>query len=286
MTSITADTLWTPEEIGVRYDKIAKVPAVLVLGENLHFGYWDDPAAGGDIADAMARLSSLVHSKLEVGPGHRVLDVGCGVGGPAVRLAKATGTEVVGITVSQEQVRKATELAEAEGVAHLVRFQLADAMNLPFQDGEFDAAFALESVMHMDRVGVLGQVRRVLRPGGRLVLTDEVLLAPIPAERKADEGILLRYMRSNLVRSLATPEGYPALLAEAGLVDGEILDVSANVIEMTFRTLYQRAHENLQKILSDMGSQQSDVDEELQVWQRLAEIPEFGYLVVSARRPQ
>ncbi|MBB5157310.1 SAM-dependent methyltransferase [Saccharopolyspora phatthalungensis] len=285
MTLITEDTLWAPEEIGVRYDKIAKVPAVLSLGENLHFGYWDDPAAVGDIADAMTRLSSVVFGKLDVGPGHRVLDVGCGVGGPAVRLAKTTGAEVVGITVSQEQVRKASELAEAEGVAHLARFQLADAMNLPFQEGEFDAAFALESIMHMDRVGVLSRVARVLRPGGQLALTDEVLLAPIPADRAEDEDILVRYMRSNLIRSLATVEGYPALLVEAGFVDGEVLDVSANVITLTFQTLWQRAQENARKILSDMGSQQRDVDEELQVWQRLAEIPEFGYLVVSARRP-
>ncbi|MEV8406541.1 methyltransferase domain-containing protein [Streptomyces niveus] len=285
MNRSTEETLWTTEEVGHRYDRLSRVPELLAFGESLHFGYWEDPHDEGDLSDAMGRLTDLVIGRLDVGPGSRVLDLGCGVGGPAVKLAATTGAGVVGVTVSREQITKATGLARAEGLAGQVVFQYADAMDLPFDEGSFDAVFGLESIMHMDRPGVLRQIARVLRPGGRLVLTDETLRAPFPPERAEDDETVAGYLRANMIRSLARPEEYQDLLAGAGLVPEAITDITDRTVRPTFRTLWRQANDRLDTILNDLGSPPAAVAEELRGWQRLAEIPEFGYLLISAHRP-
>lgn len=285
MNRSAGETPWTTEEIGHRYDRLSRVPELLAFGESLHFGYWDDPEAVGDLAEAMARLTDLVVDRLAVGPGSRVLDAGCGVGGPAVKLAAATGAEVVGITVSREQIAKATAHAEAKGLAGKVAFQYADATELPFEEGTFDAVFGLESIMHMDRPTALRQFARVLRPGGRLVLTDEVLRAPIPAERGQDDEALAGYLNANAIRSLARSQDYPGLLTDAGLEPEAVTDITAQTVRPMFRTLWRQANDHLDTLLNDLKSPPETVEKELGDWERLAEIPEFGYLLISARRP-
>lgn len=106
-----------PEEVGRLYDRYTEL-VFATLGQNLHFGYWEDPDTvdpDDTLEAATDRFTDQMIGRLRVGPGMRVLDVGCGVGAPSVRLAKATGARVVGITVSREQVKRATELAEPKG---------------------------------------------------------------------------------------------------------------------------------------------------------------------------
>jgi cyclopropane fatty-acyl-phospholipid synthase-like methyltransferase len=97
----------------------------------------------------------------------RVLDVGSGVGGPAVYIAERTGCRVAGIDVNEVGVTTARRLADSAGVGHLVEFHLADAMQMPFPDGGFDVAISL-NVMNVfpDKLGLFREVRRVLAPGG------------------------------------------------------------------------------------------------------------------------
>jgi SAM-dependent methyltransferase len=143
----------------------------MAWGDNFHFGYWEGPGDTSSVEEATDRFTDLLVERLRVGPGDRVLDVGCGVGKPAVRLASATGATVLGITVSVEQVEQGNERARAAALSERVSFQYADAMDMPFEDGSFDAVLALESIMHMDRPTVLREVARVLRPGGRWVFS-------------------------------------------------------------------------------------------------------------------
>lgn len=131
------------------YDEFLGTGPMVV--QNLHFGYWE--SADEPFEAATDRLSDMVIARSGVGAGDRVLDVGCGVGAPTLRVARATGAELVGINVSRRQLDCAEEAAAAAGLADRVGFAYADATRLEFEDSSFDAVYALESMIHMPTAG-------------------------------------------------------------------------------------------------------------------------------------
>ena len=120
-------------------------------------------------------------SRLNLGSSTRLLDVGCGSGGPALHLARRTGCQVVGAELSEEAVAEATRRAHEAGLETRSSFLQADASELlPFDDGSFDALICIDAINHLrDRAGLLGEWARVLRSGGRLLFTDPVVITGI-----------------------------------------------------------------------------------------------------------
>jgi SAM-dependent methyltransferase len=103
----------------------------------------------------------------------RVLDVGCGIGGPARTLASEFGCDVVGIDIVEEYCRAATLFTERVGLADKVRFQHGNALDLPFEDEEFDAVWFEHTLLNIEAKGVaFEEAGRVLRPGGALALYE------------------------------------------------------------------------------------------------------------------
>jgi cyclopropane fatty-acyl-phospholipid synthase-like methyltransferase len=146
--------------VGEFYDQVSDMLSE-VLGGNLHFGYWRDAADDSSMTQAAERMTDIMINKLGVTTGQKVLDVGCGTGQPACRLARARGVTVTGVTLSQHQVELANRRAGAAGLGDQVTFQLADAMKLPFEPESFDAAWFFESLPHMtDKLQVLVMCRR------------------------------------------------------------------------------------------------------------------------------
>ncbi|GAA3149869.1 methyltransferase domain-containing protein [Streptomyces sp. SID486] len=269
------------EQVGQFYDQLMGAFDASLYGPNIHVGFWNSQEDTTGLEDAADRLTDMMIDRLQVGPGDRVLDIGCGLGGPAIRLAQRTGAEVVGISVSLKQVERANELAEAAGVSGKVSFQHGDAMNLPFDDASFSAVWMLESVMQMpDRTAALTEAARVLRPGGRLALTDNYERETISEERRpVIEGILKRY----LTQSPASFEAYPTMLREAGLRCAEIIDVSENTTRQSVKRLGEALAKNMEQLAAK-------VDPEVFAKLKPAEgenleMPEVGYLIVTARRP-
>lgn len=99
-----------------------------------------------------------------VGPGTRVLDVGCGVGQTACILAGRFGARVVGLDRSSEMIRRARARQRREGVE--AEFVEGDAYAMPFRDGQFETVFAESVTLFLERPRVLSEIRRVLEPGG------------------------------------------------------------------------------------------------------------------------
>jgi ubiquinone/menaquinone biosynthesis C-methylase UbiE len=134
---------------------------------------WDRAAA--DYEDAWSRqlepAQTLLLEMAELRPGERVLDVACGTGlvsFPAARLV-APGGEVVGTDISDVMVDMASVRGGAAGIRN-ARFQRADAESLDLPDASFDVAFCALGLMYMpDPTRALQEIRRVLRPGGRVV---------------------------------------------------------------------------------------------------------------------
>lgn len=250
-----------PEDVGRMYDEFLGTGPMIV--QNLHFGYWESPDEPFEIATD--RLSDMVIARLGVGAGDRVLDVGCGVGAPTLRVARATGAELVGINVSRRQLACAEEAAADAGLTDRVGFSYADATRLEFEDSWFDAVYALESMIHMpDRGQVLGQIARVLRPGGRLVLTDFFARGEVP-EWVAAGAMSWCHM------TLADRSRYAEWAGGAGLEIVEDLDITEHVVRQTYLE-FARLGDAAGVAPVEFG------------WSQLAEVPEIGYLLLTATR--
>jgi len=115
---------------------------------------------------------------LELTAADHVLDVGCGSGGPAVFLARELGCRVTGVDVNEAGIQAGLTLTRQAGLEGQIGFRRADVRDpLPFPAGAFDAIVCLDAMCHLpDRGRLLGEWRRVLRPGGRMLYTDPVVV--------------------------------------------------------------------------------------------------------------
>ena len=142
-----------------------------------------------------------------------VLEVGCGVGATASYLAKNVGCRVLGVDIRPTMVERARERAARDGVEGKVEFQVADATELPFENATFDVVL-VESVTTFieDKAAALGQYTRVVKPGGRVGLNEEIWhQTPVPPE-------IVEYVAFtwDVHAELPTLEGWVVLLKDAG----------------------------------------------------------------------
>src|SRR5215469_9501791 len=126
---------------------------------------------------ATTELATLVG----ITAGMSVLDVGSGVGGPARFLAATYGCRVTGVDLSEPFVDAARYLTERTRQSGQVSFETASALELPFDDGRFDAALLQHVAMNLaDRAGLYREIWRVLKSGGRFATFDVVLMSGEP----------------------------------------------------------------------------------------------------------
>ena len=142
-------------------------------GEHIHLGFYEKPRLKKDFRQAKIDfVHELVHwSGLNKLPkGSRVLDVGCGIGGSSRILSKEYGFDVVGISISKEQIKRANELTSNEDFC---RFDVMNALDLKFPQGSFDGVWSVEAGPHIsDKQKFADEMLRVLRPGGVLAIAD------------------------------------------------------------------------------------------------------------------
>src|SRR5436190_12758177 len=105
-----------------------------------------------------------------VGPGDRVLDIGCGVGTTAIRIARETGASVVAADIAPLMRERAARNVAKSRVAG-VTVETADILNLPYADGSFDCVMAEAVTMFVDRPRAAAELARVCKPGGRVLAT-------------------------------------------------------------------------------------------------------------------
>jgi SAM-dependent methyltransferase len=169
--------------------------------------------------------------QLGVGPGSEVLEVGSGSGGPAVYLASTRECRVTGVDINEHGVRNARALADVRDLSDRVRFEAVDAgQPLPFGDGSFDAVVSNDAMCHIaNRVAVLREWHRVLRPGGRVLFTDAMVLTGLVSHEELAT-------RSSIGFYLFVPPGQnEAMLRDAGFTVLAVRDVTANAAEVAVR---------------------------------------------------
>jgi SAM-dependent methyltransferase len=168
-----------------------------------------------------------------------VLEVGSGSGGPAVYLALARACRLTGVDINEHGIRNATALAEARGVAARAQFHVVDAsLPLPFGDGRFDAIVSNDAMCHIrHRSSVLGDWYRVLRPGGRMLFTDAMVLTGLVSHEEIA-------IRSSIGFYLFVPPGEnERLLTAAGFSLLGVEDVTANAADVARRWHDARARQ-------------------------------------------
>jgi cyclopropane-fatty-acyl-phospholipid synthase len=137
-------------------------------------GYWTSDEPGYGVADAQRDKLDLICRKLDLRPGARLLDVGCGWGSLTVHAAREFGASVTAVTVSREQRAFVAGRLEAEGVSHLVDLRLADYREvLAHSAGGYDAVAIIEMGEHVgdeQYPAFVAGLHSALRDGGRFLL--------------------------------------------------------------------------------------------------------------------
>jgi arsenite methyltransferase len=195
----SGDRRLDPEELKSCCASVYEHPAVRwLLGDELH--------PGGEQSTRRA-LELLMLAR-----GERLLDVASGTGASALFAAREFEVTVTGMDYGEAAVLSATAAAEAERLGERVLFRQGDAEDLPLPDGSFDAALCECSLCTFpNKPQALAEMRRVLKPGGRVAISDVV----VDPERLPDE-LLGPIATIACVGSALTRSGYEELLAEAG----------------------------------------------------------------------
>jgi ubiquinone/menaquinone biosynthesis C-methylase UbiE len=191
-------------------------------------------------AEAWTGYKAESFALLELAEGDHVLDVGCGTGEDARRLAGlAPGVAVVGLDVSERKIAEAQ--ARTLGLPRPVEFRVGDAGRLPFEDTVFDACRADKVFHHLEEPPkALAEMVRVARPGGRVVVSDAdyetlVVAAPNPALTRR----ILHAFSDGLPHGWMGRE-LPALFREAGLTGVTVRPYTAVVTEYDDAVLHLR----------------------------------------------
>ena len=193
-------------------------------GESFHFAL---RFKGESFADSIKRHEYFLASKLDLSSDDKVLDVGCGIMGPARNIAQITGAKITGLTINQHQVDRCNALNEACSVSDLLSVQRGDYMAMPFPEESFDKMIAIESLCHAPNLkSVYDQIYSRLMPGGRACfqqwgLTDKY--DPANDEHlKAKE--MIEY--GNSICLLKTTDEIDMTLAESSLTVIEAVDLA------------------------------------------------------------
>jgi cyclopropane fatty-acyl-phospholipid synthase-like methyltransferase len=164
--------------------------ARMFYNDCFHFGYFKE--GGEDFEQALANHTDAVAEFAGVAAGARVLDVGCGIAAPAIRIARQHACHITGINISAEQVRQGQDLVEQHGLSDRITVQSGNALDLPFSDASFDAALCIEvagdiCVTDVQKTQLARELHRVLAPGGRIGFSDLVFTA---APTRDEERVL------------------------------------------------------------------------------------------------
>ena len=213
----------------------------------------------------VAKLLSGIETR-----GKRILDIGCGIGGPALEMAKSHGAQVVGIDLEVALIERATRSAHEVGLADRCSFQVVDAGDLPFADKSFDVVISSGAFTQTpDKTRIFAEAFRVLRPGGTLSSYDW-----LKGPDDYSEDMLYWFKMEELTYALETLEGFSRYFDTAGFVSVASEDATAWYREEARRE-YDLIKGGLNPRMVDLLGQK-DADHFVENWRSLVVVIDNG----------
>jgi tocopherol O-methyltransferase len=186
----------------------------LFWGPHIHHGLWEGTESSDE---AQLQLTRTMVERIGIRPGSDVLDVGCGMGGSSIYLAREEKCHVTGVTLSPVQRTWASLSARRQGVAGSAKFVCADAEKIAFPANSFDVLWSIECTEHLfDKPAFFQRAAKWLRPGGRVGICAW-LAGDMHPPRELEEQVY-RVCEGFLCPSLGATEDYQNWMEQAGLV--------------------------------------------------------------------
>jgi SAM-dependent methyltransferase len=217
------------EEMLRHYQHGGLLPRILAglkaLGKDLDSLTHEDLAPADEFHSNGRSATRSLAEYARIPAGSRVLDVGSGLGGPARFLAATQGCDVTGVDLTPDFCAVANELSRLTKLSDHTRFQVGDALELPFPDAHFDVVWTMQMQMNIQyKRRLYAGFARVLKPGGRFVCQDicagngEPLELPVPWATRPEQS------------HLVDPETLRGLVRSAGLREVSWRDVTGEIV--------------------------------------------------------
>ncbi|HUY88344.1 MAG TPA: class I SAM-dependent methyltransferase [Pirellulales bacterium] len=186
----------------------------LLWGRHIHHGLWQ---AAESPAVAQQQLTETLAAAAGIQGGERVLDIGCGMGGSSIFLAKSRGCTVQGVTLSPFQRAWASCSATWQRVSRRTNFRCADAEHTDFESKSFDVVWSIECTEHLfDKPKFFERAAQWLRPGGRVAICAWLAGQHLATEEQRQ--LVYDVCEGFFCPSLGTAENYQRWMQDAGVV--------------------------------------------------------------------
>ena len=253
------------------YDDALVTLLELVWGEGFL-----SPGGPRDVAQVIAGLDLA---------GKLVLDVGCGIGGVDVILARDHGARVIGLDLEEPLLERARKRLAEEGLADRVDFRRVEPGPIPLDDASVDVVFGKDAWVQIpDKPALFSEFLRVLRPGGVLAAGDWMLGE---GKRADSDDMLYFYKMEGITYNLDTFTAYGQALGEAGFADVALTDTSE-----AYRRTAHHEHEQMKgalkaRVIELLGEEKQAHFEEN--WRAMTVVLDQGELRpghIRARKPE
>ncbi len=260
------------------YDRLSVFYRAL-WGNHIHHGFFDGNESP---AEAQVRLIERLATRASIRTGSRVLDVGCGVGGSSLWLARNFDCEVLGLTISPVQAAMATQLADSEGLSHRVSFEVSDANDLDFESGVFDVVWVIECSEHLlDKARFIADCARVLKPGGSLALC-----AWLSAENTSNfnQQLIRDVCSGMLCPGLGNISDYKNWIGQAGFEQIVAEDITQHVRDTWTFCIALTQRRDVSLLLKTVDKQTRRFVESFSAIQQAYDVGAMAYGMFTARR--
>ena len=205
--------LHQPTIVSRYYDVVTKFYQ-LSWGTSFHFA----PRVSGEtLSQAIKRQEEGLAGLLHLRPDMHVADIGCGIGGPLINIARFSGAKLTGINISEHQINRGRELVVNAGLNESCEFLHADFTEVPLPDNCFDAVYSIEALCHSpDRLRTFQELFRLIKPAGEIAILDWCLTDTYDDEDSIHRDVRSRIEYANSLAPLISGRELARVMEAAG----------------------------------------------------------------------